>query len=233
MVNNEHIKPALAKKCFIPIPIELMAIVGGTLVSMALQLVPNYGVQAIGHIPTGFPTPEMPRFELFNELLLDAFTIAIVSYTVSVSMALLFAQRLNYEVDFNQELLAMGSGNVIGSFFSCMPVAVSMSRSYIQESVGGRTQVASLVSCLILTVVLLWVGPFFEPLPRVGTPLKLSFNKHLIARLNVLVRVGQCYCCVAEGHADAGDAAGRLLATQSVGRARVAGHLLDGRHCVY
>lgn len=91
----------------------------------------------------------------------------MVSYTVSMSMALIFAQKLNYEVDSNQELLAMGVGNIFGSFFSCLPVSASLSRSAIQQATGGKTQIASLISCSILTFVLLWIGPFFEDLPRV------------------------------------------------------------------
>lgn len=105
--------------------------------------------------------------ELVREVGVDSFIIAMVSYTISVSMALIFASKLNYEIDFNQELLAMGVGNMVGSCFSCMPFAASLSRSAIQEASGGKTQLASLVSCGILTFVLLWIGPFFEDLPRV------------------------------------------------------------------
>lgn len=60
-----------------------------------------------------------------------------------------------------------GLGNLVGSFFSCMPITASLSRSLIQQTVGGHTQLASLISCGILVSVLLWIGPFFEPLPRV------------------------------------------------------------------
>lgn len=47
-----------------------------------------------------------------------------------------------------------------------MPLCASLSRSYIQQATGGKTQVASLISCSLLTIVLLWIGPFFETLPR-------------------------------------------------------------------
>lgn len=60
-----------------------------------------------------------------------------------------------------------GLGNLVGSFFSCMPITASLSRSLIQQTVGGHTQLASLISCGILVSVLLWIGPFFQPLPRV------------------------------------------------------------------
>lgn len=168
VINNDFLKPKIAKKCSVPVPIELIAVVGGTIFSRYLHLQDVYGIKPIGDIPTGFPELELPKFDLISDLIVDGFTVAMVSYTVSVSMALIFAQKLNYEIDFNQELLAMGGGNVVGSFFSCIPFAASLSRSSIQQSVGGRTQLASLISCGILAVVLLWIGPFFEPLPRVN-----------------------------------------------------------------
>lgn len=105
---------------------------------------------------------------------MDGFIIAMVSYTINVSMALTFAQRFNYEIDFNQELLAMGASNVCGSLFSCLPLSASLSRSAVQVLAGGRTQVTSVVSCGILTFILLWIGPFFEILPKVND--LLSFD---------------------------------------------------------
>lgn len=112
---------------------------------------------------------EVPDLHLAKQLFLDGFIISMVSYTVSVSMALIFAQRLSYEIDFNQELLAMGASNLCGSFFACLPISASLSRSAIQQSTGGRTQIASIISCSLLAIVLLWIGPFFELLPRVST----------------------------------------------------------------
>lgn len=168
VINNEVLKPKLAKKCLIPVPIELIVVIGGTLVAKYLALSENYNIKSIGSIPTGFPAFAEPKYELISEMLLNGFTIAMVSYTVSVSMALIFSKKLNYEIDFNQELLAMGSANVLGSFLSCFPLAASLSRSTIQQTVGGRTQLASLISCGLLTFVLLWIGPFFELLPRVN-----------------------------------------------------------------
>lgn len=181
IINNEVLKPRIAKICIVPVPIELIAVVIGTLISRYTFLPDTYGITPIGNIPTGFPPFELPKFELMPALLLDGFTVAMVGYTVSVSMALIFAQRLNYEINFNQELLAMGGGNLLGSFFSCIPFAASLSRSAIQQGVGGRTQLTSVISCSILAVVLLWVGPFFEPLPRV------SVGFYAISRFLIIV----------------------------------------------
>ncbi|XP_049820981.1 prestin-like isoform X2 [Aethina tumida] len=165
-INNEVLKPIVAKKSSFPVPIELIAVVVGTLVSKYGNLPESYNVTTVGHIPSGLPEPAIPQFSLMPSIIMDGFTIAVVSYTITLSMALIFAQKLDYEVDPNQELLAMGSGNLVGSFFSCMPVTASLSRSLIQQTVGGKTQIASIVSCSILLCILLWIGPFFEPLPK-------------------------------------------------------------------
>ncbi|KAL6433709.1 hypothetical protein ACFW04_005758 [Cataglyphis niger] len=164
--NNEFLKPRMNKICSIPIPIELIVVVSGTLISRYCDLPKIYNIEIVGHIPTGLPKPEVPSLEVLPLVAIDSIAITMVSYTITISMALIFAQKLSYKIDSNQELLAMGFSNVMGSFFSCMPISASLSRSLIQQTVGGQTQVASIVSCLLLFIILLWIGPFFELLPR-------------------------------------------------------------------
>lgn len=53
--NNEWLKEKLASKCSLPVPIELIAVVLGTVLSRVLFLGTKYGIRTIGHIPTGFP----------------------------------------------------------------------------------------------------------------------------------------------------------------------------------
>lgn len=159
----------------------------------------------------------MPDLDLSKHLILDGFIIAVVSYTITVSIALTFAQRLNYEIDFNQELLALGASNLCGSFFSCLPLSASLSRSTVQVLAGGRTQITSVVSCGILAFVLLWIGPFFEVLPKVCKMKsdihsqstffclvlilsKYTFFYHIFV---VAVHFGQYYRCCIEGYANA------------------------------
>ncbi|XP_077264729.1 prestin isoform X1 [Temnothorax americanus] len=164
--NNEVLKPRVSKLCPFPIPIEMLVVVIGTVVSMQMNLADTYNVIIVGDIPVGFPVPSVPPLSLIPSILVDSFVITMVAYTISISMALIFAQKMDYEIDSNQELVAQGLGNLVGSFFSCMPITASLSRSMVQQTVGGHTQLASLISCGILVCVLLWIGPFFQPLPR-------------------------------------------------------------------
>ncbi|KAF5308663.1 hypothetical protein FQR65_LT06124 [Abscondita terminalis] len=181
--NNEIIKPKLVEKCSFPIPIELIAVVVGTLTSHYLDLSNQYNVSVVGDIPSG---PSDATISLMGSILIDGVVIAIVSYALSLSMALIFAQKLSYEVDPNQELLATGLGNVFGSFFTCVPVTASISRSLIQQTVGGKTQLTSIISCIILVVVLIWIGPLFKELPT-----SVLASVIIVALKGMLVQVTQ------------------------------------------
>ncbi|KAE8742199.1 hypothetical protein FOCC_FOCC012250 [Frankliniella occidentalis] len=163
-VNNEVVKPWAAKRCSLPVPIELLVVVLASLVGALTPLFEE--LRTIGHIPTGLQVPRLPPLELLPLVAVDALTVAVVAYVIALSLALLFAGREGYEVDANQELSALGAASLVGSLFACIPVSASPSRSSLQVAVGGRTQLASVVSCAGLLVVLLWAGPFFETLPR-------------------------------------------------------------------
>ncbi|KAK9880675.1 hypothetical protein WA026_011912 [Henosepilachna vigintioctopunctata] len=168
LINNFLLKPLIAKKSKIPFPIEMFVVIVGTIFSYTCRdsFQELHRISIIGTIPTGFPDIQLPDFSLIPSIFVDCLVIAMVSYAITMSMALLFARKCTYEVEPNQELLALGMSNVAGSLFSCMPTCASVSRSLIQYSVGGSTQLASLISCGVLLFVLLYIGPAFEYLPK-------------------------------------------------------------------
>jgi solute carrier family 26 protein len=46
-------QPRIAKKLPIPLPVELLAVIAGTLLSMFCNLHVNYKVTVVGDVPTG------------------------------------------------------------------------------------------------------------------------------------------------------------------------------------
>jgi len=153
-------------KINLPFPTELMIVIGSTLMSHFLDL-NSKGVATVGTIPTGLPLPSLPKWNLIQYLWLRCIPLAIVAYAITYSTGKTFATKHNYEIDSNQELLAIGTTNAFASFFSCLPTAASLSRSALQESVGGKTQMVSLVNCGGLLFVLLYFGAYLEKLPNV------------------------------------------------------------------
>ncbi|KAG8549722.1 hypothetical protein GDO81_019898 [Engystomops pustulosus] len=110
--------------------------------------------------------PTVPSAAFFADVAGNAFAIAVVGYTITISLAKMFAMKHGYKVDSNQELIALGMSNLTGSFFHCFAVTTSMSRSLVQESTGGNTQIAGSISAIIILVIILKAGELFTCLPR-------------------------------------------------------------------
>uniref|UniRef100_A0A8C1VL81 Solute carrier family 26 member 5 n=1 Tax=Cyprinus carpio TaxID=7962 RepID=A0A8C1VL81_CYPCA len=157
---NERFK----KKLPIPIPGEIIVIVS-TGISYGMVMSENYGVEVVGNIPTGLLPPKIPDFSVFPNLFPDAFAISVVGFSIAISLAKTFALKHGYSVDGNQELIALGLCNFVSSFFHTFAVTASMSRSLVQESTGGHTEIAGLLASLLVLLVVVAIGFVFQPLP--------------------------------------------------------------------
>ncbi|CAL8242611.1 unnamed protein product [Merluccius merluccius] len=150
----------------LPLPGEIIVVIVATATSYGLGLAENHQVDVVGQIPTGLLPPALPHFHLLPNLIADSFAIAIVGFSMSISMAKTFALKHGYSVDGNQELLALGLCNFVSSFFQTFAISCSMSRSLVQESTGGKTQVAGLLASLLVLLVIVAIGFLFQPLPQ-------------------------------------------------------------------
>ncbi|CAL8278368.1 unnamed protein product [Boreogadus saida] len=156
----------LSKKLPVPIPVELIAIVVATLISWQVNLEDKYGVDVVGLIPSGLQPPVLPTASLFGQVIGDAFALSVVGYGIAISLGRIFALKYGYKVDANQELIALGLSNSVGGIFQCFAISCSMSRTMVQESSGGKTQVAGALSAVVILFITLWIGTLFEDLPK-------------------------------------------------------------------
>ncbi|CAN5599694.1 sulfate permease [soil metagenome] len=126
------------------------------------------GVRTIGAVPGGLPSPVMPPLdrELMLGLLPAALTIALVGFMESIAVAKVFATRHRYRIDANQELLALGTANLAGSFFQAFPTTGGFSRTAVNNQSGARTTVASLISAGVIALTLLFLTDLFTQLPN-------------------------------------------------------------------
>ncbi|KAM9506350.1 solute carrier family 26 member 6 isoform 1-T1 [Salvelinus alpinus] len=166
LIVVKELNSCYEKKLPLPIPIELIVIVAATLISYYGKLNSQYDVAVVGEIPRGLKSPSLPDVSLWGMVVGDAFAVAIVGYAINISLGKTFGLKHGYKVDSNQELVALGLSNTVGGFFQCYSVTASMSRSLIQESTGGRTQVAGVVSSVIVLITILQLGTLFEELPK-------------------------------------------------------------------
>ena len=149
------------------IPAILIVVSLGTLVLYLTQW-QLIGIKIVGDIPNGLPEFGVPSFDenQLLDLLPVAITLAVVGFTEAISIAKAIEEKhTEYEVDPNQELIAIGSGNIIGSFAQSYPATASFSRSAIQDQGGAKSGIASLFSAGLVLLTLLFLTPLFYYLP--------------------------------------------------------------------
>ncbi|XP_036448253.1 solute carrier family 26 member 10 [Colossoma macropomum] len=149
-----------------PIPVEILTVIIATGVAYATSLDSTYDVQIVGHIPAGFPRPRLPALQTVPDIAGDTVAITFVGYAVSVSLAMIYADKHGYSIHPNQELLAHGISNTVSSLFTCFPSSATLATTNILESAGGYTQLSGLFTSLVVLVVLLLIGPLFYFLPK-------------------------------------------------------------------
>jgi SulP family sulfate permease len=162
----------LTASAFFPrAPVALLGMLGATAVARVMDL-PARGVQLVGTIPAGLPAPGLPDVGPadFVALLGPALGVALVAYTDNILTGRAFASRHGERIDAKRELLALGAANLGAGLLHGFPVSSSGSRTAIGDSVGGRTQVASLVTVACTVVAILIARPLLGafPLPALG-----------------------------------------------------------------
>ncbi|KAJ8046200.1 Prestin [Holothuria leucospilota] len=177
----------LKNKLIVPIPMDMIVVILMTVLSYFLSLHERVNVEIVDHIPLGFPQPSLPSPSLFLPLLSDAFAIAIVTYAVDVSLGKTVAEKHNYKIDDNQELIASGFANSLSSFFRCYVSGPSLSRIWILEKAGGSTQLSSAFNCVVVLLIMLFLGHLLEPLPVAVLAVLLIFSlKEMFLQVRVL-----------------------------------------------
>lgn len=126
-------------------------------------------VDIVKDIPSGLPGFSVPEldFGLIRELLPIALTLVMVGYLETITIGKsLEAKQDEYRIRPNQELIALGLSNMVGSLFKAYPSTSSFSRSAINQESGGTTGMSSLISAAMVLVTLLFLTPLFYHLPK-------------------------------------------------------------------
>ena len=126
-------------------------------------------VSIVKDIPSGLPSFGIPEFDidLLRELLPIAFTLVMVGYLETISIGKsLEAKQDEYRIRPNQELIALGLSNMVGSLFKAFPTTSGFSRSAINQESGAKTGMAALISVTMVVITLLFLTPLFYHLPK-------------------------------------------------------------------
>jgi len=154
------------RRWFPRIPGQIVALIGALLAVYVFEL-DWFGVAVVGNIPQGLPRFRIPMVSVqeFQSLLSVALAAALLAFSDTMATSRGFASRNHYRVDANQEMLALGLGNIAAGLTQGLPVSSSGSRTAAAESAGSRTQVTSIVAALVVACAMLFLTGLLYSLP--------------------------------------------------------------------
>jgi SulP family sulfate permease len=176
------------------IPVAIVVVVTAIAVSMSFHL-EGHGIASVGTFPHALPGFALPAvaWRDVQALVPAAVGIALLTYTEGILLARAFAAKNGYEVNANQELSALGAADVATGLFQGFAVTGSQARTTINDAAGGKTQLASLIAAVALTVFLLFLTPVIAHLPSVALAALLIYGGFTLVEFDVMKRIYRYY----------------------------------------
>jgi SulP family sulfate permease len=123
----------------------------------------------VGPIPEGLPSIQLQSISLEEvyQLLPMALTLALIAFLEAISVAKAIEIKEKKEtINPNQELIALGTANILGSLFQSYPTTGGFSRTAVNHQSGAKTGIASLISATLVALTLMFFTDWFYHLPK-------------------------------------------------------------------
>ncbi len=171
------------------VPAALLVMILGIAAASFCGLAGRCGVQVVGLIPSGLPGVSLPAVSAADLLALlpGALGLTLVTFSQALGTAQAFAARHGYEIDTNQELVAMGVANLGSGLLGGLVNGGSMSSTAVNDQAGAQTQVSQIVASALVLVTVLALMPLFHNLPEAVLGAVVI---HAVARL---LKVGELW----------------------------------------
>ncbi|KAI0721519.1 sulfate permease [Cerioporus squamosus] len=130
----------------------------------------KYPIKILQDVPRGFKHLGQPTIdpELVKALAPELPVATIILFLEHIAISKSFGRVNGYKIDPNQELIAIGVTNTIGTLFGAYPATGSFSRSALQSKSGVRSPASGLFSAIVVIVALYGLTPAFFWIPSAG-----------------------------------------------------------------
>ncbi|KAJ3070802.1 hypothetical protein HDU98_006191 [Podochytrium sp. JEL0797] len=165
LVSMKSLKKAYARLQMIP---EILLLVVGSTALSCIFRWDLLGVEVMKDVEGGFKAPSLPVMTLARVrfYILSAILISVIGFVESIAIAKTYATKYNYPISPNRELVAIGVANILGSCFGGWPAFGSLGRSAVNDAAGARSQIAGLVTAIVVLFATLFLLPLFYFLPK-------------------------------------------------------------------
>src|SRR5215469_6877619 len=149
-------------------PGPLMIMAAGILLVSVSRLADEHGVQVVGIVHPGLPIPSPPMANLDDvlDLLPGAFAITLFILSEALGVGYNLSSKYGYDIDANQELIALGVSNLAAAGLGGLVSGCSVSSTAVNDRAGAKSQVSSLTAATMVLITLLALMPLFRNLPQ-------------------------------------------------------------------
>lgn len=156
----------------VPSAALMLIITGGFCFLLTLTPFASYvdQIALIGSTSDPFEVPPFfswPHFNLsiMNHMVAIAFAIALLSIIETTCAAKSLAAASGQGISINQEILSVGSANIVSSCTGSLPVSVSTSRSQLNLQSGAQTRFSVIFNALFVAGIVGYLGTFVNLIP--------------------------------------------------------------------
>ena len=134
----------------------LLVVLVATVVVVAQDLDTAQGVAVVGAVTSGLSgfVFFVPDASAIGALALPALIVAFIGTIQNIGMAQALAVKRRERIDPNQELIGLGTSNVVAAFYGGMPVGGGISRTAVSVAAGAQTPLASVIAALFMLLML-------------------------------------------------------------------------------
>lgn len=145
------------------IPSPLLALLGGSLVSIAF----HFQVAVIGEIPSGLPDFALPLFsvDLLPKIVPMALALAVLGVIDSLLTSVVADSMTKTKHNSNKELIGQGIGNIVASLIGGLPGAGATMRTVVNVKAGGTSRISGMTHSIFLLAILLGLGRYAALIP--------------------------------------------------------------------
>ncbi|HTY15659.1 MAG TPA: sulfate permease [Methanoregulaceae archaeon] len=139
----------------------------GAIVLMSVTSLATLGVQIVGTVPGGVPCFAVPDVSLQDTEAVFPLALALflLSYVELTTITRMYAKNHRYDIDTNQELLALGASSVGTGFFQGFPIAGSFGKSAVNDRAGALSPLAGAIAGLVIILVVMFLTGFLYYIP--------------------------------------------------------------------
>lgn len=147
----------------LPAPLIVMVI----MTTLAAFFADKIGIKMTGNVAEIKTDLGLEKFSpsLLRELLVPSLNLALVSFVSLMLTARSFASKNGYEIDANAEFRALGIANIMSGISQGFAVSGASSRTAVNDSLGGKTQLVSVIAALCIAFVLFFLTSPLKYIP--------------------------------------------------------------------